>query len=97
MKKRQALALFMGLVMVAGVVGCNKPATEEKVENVDAEVVKEDVDFEAPEGYSLVWHDEFDGTELNEEDWNRETHEVGWVNHELQEYIPSDEYDCLLP
>jgi beta-glucanase (GH16 family) len=92
MKKRQALALFMGLVMVAGVVGCNKPATEETVENVDAEVVEEVVDFEAPEGYSLVWHDEFDGTELNEEDWNRETHEVGWVNHELQEYIPSDEY-----
>jgi beta-glucanase (GH16 family) len=46
----------------------------------------------APEGYELVWADEFDGTELSEADWNYEEHEVGWVNHELQEYIPSSEY-----
>ena len=45
-----------------------------------------------PEGYTLVWEDNFDGTELNEADWNYEEHEVGWVNHELQEYIPSSEY-----
>ncbi|MCR5744154.1 MAG: family 16 glycosylhydrolase [Lachnospiraceae bacterium] len=45
-----------------------------------------------PAGYSLVWHDEFDGTELSEADWNREAHEVGWVNNELQEYIPSADY-----
>lgn len=45
-----------------------------------------------PEGYTLVWEDNFDGTELNPEDWNYEEHEVGWVNHELQEYIPSSDY-----
>ena len=45
-----------------------------------------------PEGYRLYWNDEFDGTELSKEDWNYEAHEVGWVNHELQEYVPSSEY-----
>ncbi|MBR4758734.1 MAG: hypothetical protein IK078_01110, partial [Lachnospiraceae bacterium] len=39
------------------------------------------------EGYSLVWHDEFDGTSLNLEDWNVESHEPGWANSELQRYV----------
>ncbi len=43
------------------------------------------------EGYTLQWHDEFDGDKLNENDWNYETHEPGWVNNELQAYVKSDE------
>ncbi len=42
------------------------------------------------EGYNLKWHDDFEGTSLNREDWNVETHEVGWVNNELQEYVDSE-------
>ncbi len=37
----------------------------------------------------LVWHDEFDGDSLNENDWNFELHEPGWVNSELQRYVKS--------
>lgn len=47
--------------------------------------------IEAPDGYHLVWNDEFDEENVNEEDWNFEVHETGWVNHELQEYITGDE------
>ena len=56
--------------------------------------------YYAPEGYSLVWHDEFDGNygyapnengvpkpELNPEDWTHEVKNSGWVNHELQNYV----------
>ena len=43
------------------------------------------------DGYKEVWHDEFDGNSLNRADWNVETHEKGWVNNELQEYVDSDE------
>ena len=43
-------------------------------------------------GYHLVWEDNFDGDKLNDADWNYEEHEAGWVNHELQEYIPSEDY-----
>jgi len=44
--------------------------------------------YNAPEGYSLVWHDEFDsGSELNGNDWTHEVQNSGWVNNELQNYV----------
>jgi len=44
--------------------------------------------YYAPEGYQLVWHDEFDeGQELNPNDWVHEVKGSGWVNHELQNYV----------
>ncbi|MBR3307762.1 MAG: family 16 glycosylhydrolase [Lachnospiraceae bacterium] len=52
----------------------------------------EEVEITAPEGYHLVWNDEFSGSALSPDDWNYEVHEVGWVNHELQEYVASEEY-----
>ncbi|MBQ9609910.1 MAG: family 16 glycosylhydrolase [Lachnospiraceae bacterium] len=64
--------------------------SDDVTDNVESEISEDDIT--APDGYHLVWHDEFDGTELNEDDWNYEEHEVGWVNNELQEYIPNSEY-----
>lgn len=66
--------------------------TEEATEAPAPSITDEEVEAMAPEGFHLVWHDEFDGTELSEDDWNYESHEVGWVNNELQEYIPSSDY-----
>ena len=43
------------------------------------------------DGYTKVWGDEFNGDSLNRNDWNVETHEKGWVNNELQEYVDSSE------
>ena len=44
--------------------------------------------YNAPDGYTLVWHDEFDkGSELNGDDWTHEVKNSGWVNHELQNYV----------
>jgi len=44
--------------------------------------------YNAPEGYTLVWQDEFDkGSELNGDDWTHEVKGSGWVNHELQNYV----------
>lgn len=40
-------------------------------------------------GYTKMWEDDFSGDTLNEKDWNYETHEPGWVNDELQEYVKS--------
>lgn len=37
-------------------------------------------------GYDLVWQDEFDGTELNLNDWTHEQGAGGWGNNELQHY-----------
>ncbi len=41
--------------------------------------------------YELVWSDEFNGAELNRNDWNVELHDPGWVNAEWQEYVDSEE------
>ena len=44
--------------------------------------------YNAPEGYTLVWQDEFDsGLELNQNDWTHEVKNAGWVNNELQNYV----------
>ena len=44
--------------------------------------------YNAPEGYTLVWQDEFDkGSELNPDDWTHEVQNAGWVNNELQNYV----------
>ncbi|MBE5942968.1 MAG: glycosyl hydrolase family protein [Lachnospiraceae bacterium] len=55
--------------------------------NKDEEVVMgTDLSYE---GYKLDWADEFEGTELNREDWNVEIHDPAWVNAELQAYVDS--------
>ena len=41
--------------------------------------------------YKLVWEDNFDGTELNRDDWNVELHAPGWVNAEWQEYVDCED------
>lgn len=61
----------------------NGPAKEEQGNKPQEEPVKSE--------YKLVWEDNFDGTELNRDDWNVELHEPGWVNQEWQEYVDSDE------
>lgn len=59
------------------------------VESKEISVVQasaEDREIVAPDGYRLVWHDEFsEGTTLNS-DWTHEVQNSGWVNHELQNY-----------
>ena len=55
-----------------------------------AEVLPED-GYTSPlsyDGYNLVWYDEFDGSEVNTNDWNFEigTGSSGWGNNELEYY-----------
>lgn len=53
-------------------------------------------DIVVPEGYRLIWHDEFDdkSSDLPDTDnWYYETAEPGWVNNELQTYIAGKKGD----
>ena len=62
-------------------------ATESQT--VDVEVYQESVadrTMTIPDGYRLVWHDEFDGNSLGS-DWVQEAQPAGWGNNELQTYI----------
>lgn len=60
------------------------------VEKITVSVIQEsaeDREINTPEGYRLVWHDEFnEGTTLGS-DWTHEVQKPGWVNNELQEYV----------
>ncbi len=44
----------------------------------------------APEGYNMVWHDEFDDPANLTKNWNAMDWAAGNVNHELQTYKPGD-------
>lgn len=66
----------------------DKTTTEDKKPDKDTTEEKKDLSYS---GYELKWMDDFEGTSLNRDNWNVETHEPGWVNSELQEYVDSDE------
>ena len=78
---RRAFALFLSIAMATsfgmptGSVYADSP--EETFHVID-------------DSYSLVWSDEFDGTELSDA-WNVEAHDPGWVNAELQRYVSKDD------
>lgn len=46
-----------------------------------------DPTIKVPDGYELVWNDEFAGDRLNSGDWTHEVQNSGWVNNELQNYV----------
>ncbi len=46
-----------------------------------------------PDGYELVWSDEFDGTQVDANNWKFENWRPGMVNHELQRYVAGGELD----
>ena len=65
--------------------GFSKPAGAEYVEPGIA----------APEGYELVWHDEFDTAGVSSpspDNWWYETGDGGWGNNELQDYVSGGKY-----
>ena len=65
-----------------------KPSETPKPEPSEEPAEKPDLSYE---GYALKWEDDFNSVSLNSADWNVETHEPGWVNAELQEYVNSNE------
>lgn len=95
---RKLIASVLSLVLVTSIAACSTtlkteiPVGEETMETT-ANLVNQVADEDVPEldGYTLLWHDEFNGTSLNENIWNRELREPGWTNNELQEYTDSDE------
>lgn len=48
----------------------------------------EETVINTPQGYTLVWQDEFDeGSTLDASKWTHEVKGSGWVNHERQNYV----------
>ncbi len=68
--------------------------TEEATEAYKPEEPDEYVQYPDSAAYHLVWEENFDQPEkkLSADDWNYEAHKAGWVNHELQAYVNTEEY-----
>ena len=101
MTKRLIGVLLLGVMISTTVLcGCgtnsapSQATTEEdtaQTAETEETLVEEDTSDIQIEGYNLLWHDEFNGDELNQEIWTREVREVGWTNNELQAYVDSED------
>ncbi len=65
--------------------------TELEGKKEESKSAEEAVESKIDSAYKLVWEDNFDGTELNRDDWNVELHAPGWVNAEWQEYVDCED------
>ncbi len=54
----------------------------------------DDTEIPTPEGWELVWHDEFDGASIDTKKWEHEVNAQGGGNNELQYYTnrPENSY-----
>ncbi|MBR6761588.1 MAG: family 16 glycosylhydrolase [Oscillospiraceae bacterium] len=99
MKLKRTLAVVSALVLLSGCSQNESSTNDSKAETSKAETTTtttsapdstpDENKVPAIAGYTLLWNDEFDGTELDESIWNYEPHEPGWTNQELQEYTTS--------
>ena len=68
--------LLIGLLVLL-TVSC-APANNEAGVKLEAGQSEDVEQPEAPEGYALVWQDEFDGDEINQENWFFDLGAGGW-------------------
>lgn len=62
--------------------------TRQKVKLTQAAMEKGEIDVDIPDGYHLVWQEEFEGSGApSASDWWYETGAGGWGNNEIQEYV----------
>lgn len=88
---KKIIGIICVLILVfAGMTGCKNKENQTTTGNNDQDQREESI-IPQYEGYSLLWHDEFTGDNLNMDVWNYEPHEPGWTNNELQEYTESKE------
>lgn len=50
-----------------------------------------ELNIEVPDGYRLMWNDEFNGDGVDPLNWEFENWAPGYVNNELQRYVPGGE------
>lgn len=78
--------ILVGVTLISCLVFCQKKGTTEVGNGNDT------VDIPVPEGWSLVWYDEFDeeaDTPPDPDKWSHQTGGGGWGNEEWQYYTES--------
>ncbi len=88
--RNKILIACLVFVFSTSIISCKKndAVTEPDSTNQDGQIVP-------PPGYKLVWHDEFNGPNLDTSKWNYEVNGDGGGNSELQYYTGSPE-NCFI-
>ncbi|MFN8375385.1 MAG: glycoside hydrolase family 16 protein [Anaerolineae bacterium] len=79
------LALAVIGLSLMGVVTAQEEPTPESTPEAEATPIV------VPEGYSLVWHDEFEGDTIDEDNWTYDLGAGGWGNGEAEYYTDRPE------
>ncbi|NUQ03378.1 MAG: glycoside hydrolase family 16 protein [Anaerolineae bacterium] len=79
-------ARLMTLALAALGLTMTLPAAAQEPSGAEATPEAADAAIDVPEGWSLVWHDEFDGDAIDESSWTYDLGAGGWGNGEAQHY-----------
>ena len=80
--------LFGAIPVMAVSAGCMKGVNYPAVQYPAANLAQDN--YQPGEGWQLVWSDEFDGTTIDTDNWNRQVEKAGRFNDEWQRYTNSD-------
>ena len=81
LEKLKNISLIIFLIFCLSLITCKK---KNPIDNNDQKIP-------TPEGWELVWHDEFDGTSIDLKKWEHEVNAQGGGNNELQYYTDRPE------
>jgi beta-glucanase (GH16 family) len=76
--------LLIALVVIG--MSVTSPATAQEQPTAEATPEAEATPIVVPEGWELVWHDEFDGDTIDDANWTYDLGAGGWGNGEAQYY-----------
>ncbi|MBL8131789.1 MAG: glycoside hydrolase family 16 protein [Anaerolineae bacterium] len=83
-------ARLMTLALAALGLTMTLPAAAQEPSGAEA-TPETAAEIETPEGWALVWHDEFDGEAIDESSWTYDLGAGGWGNGEAQHYTDRPE------
>ncbi|MEL7222539.1 MAG: glycoside hydrolase family 16 protein [Bacteroidota bacterium] len=103
--KQISLSLLSALLIISVFNSCN--GKEQTADNTSVEEKKttmndkQSTDYQAGEGWTLAWADEFKGNTIDSNNWNFQVEKAGRFNEEWQRYTNSSnnayvEDDCLV-
>ncbi len=95
--KKTTCVVAASVFALTSLAGCGKSkdsssdVTATQSDATDVALINQTADEDVPQldGYTLLWHDEFNGTDMDMNIWSYDPHEPGWTNQELQEYTQS--------
>lgn len=83
----------MTTVITSAITSAETSVTATTKDATESSLLNQTEQSTVPEisGYTLLWNDEFNGTDMDTAIWNYQQQAPGWVNNELQKYTQSED------